>query len=240
MAASAASLYARLVAGLLLIYAIAVARPTTRTEHTSLLELKKHQFVLPISRAAATAAHNQSGDLLNINGSLVGVNDSRLPAMLLSLYDNMSRLILEEQDAKQRAALHDSLQEAMFENMENLVLPGMSVKKRAKLRKLVYSSVTDRFYVAQRFVLVGIIVVVVAVSLIVFVYWFVAYVIRGAMRRSPSDIGITELEDLDIYSTDDDGSSAGRYKRAKMKMSLTDPKIILSPRNALLGYRTLP
>ncbi|KAL1422442.1 hypothetical protein MTO96_022308 [Rhipicephalus appendiculatus] len=240
MAAVTASLCARFVAGQLLLYASAIARPTAGAEETSLLQLKKHQLVLPISRATATAAHNQSGHLLNINGSLVAVNDSRLPAILLSMYENMSRLISEEKDAKLRAALHDSLQEAMFENMENLVLPGMSVKRRAKVRKVVYSSVTDRFYVAQRFVLVGIIVVVVTVSLIAFVYWFVAYVIRGAMRRSPSDIGITELEDLEIYTTDDDGSSAGRYKRAKMKMSLADPKTILSPRNALLGYSPLP
>ncbi|KAL3223809.1 hypothetical protein MRX96_027117 [Rhipicephalus microplus] len=238
MAAATASLCARFVVGQLLLYTIAIARPTAGTEETLLLQLKKHQLVLPISRVTATAAHEHSGDLLNINGSLVAVDDSRLPAMLLSLYDNVSRLISEEHDAKLRASLHDSLQEAMFENVENLVLPGMGAKRRAKMRKVVYSSVADRFYVAQRYVLVGIIVVVVTVSLIVFVYWFVAYVIRGAMRRSPSDIGLTELEDLEIYTTDDDGSSAGRYKRAKMKMS--HPKIILSPRNALLGYSPLP
>ncbi|KAH6939582.1 hypothetical protein HPB50_019638 [Hyalomma asiaticum] len=239
MAAALALLCARLVAAHLLLYAVITSAGPTGTEKSSQLELEKYQLVLPISRAA-TGVHNQSDNLLIINGSLVAVNESRLPLMLLSLYDNMSRLILKEEDAKLRAALRDSLREAMFENIENLVMPGMDVERRARLRQLMYSSVTDSFYVAQRFVLVGIIAVVVTVSLIVFVYWFVAYVIRGAMRRSPSDIGLTELEDLDIYSTDDDGSSAGRYKRAKMKISLANAKVIVSPRNVLLGYSTLP
>ncbi|KAK8783813.1 hypothetical protein V5799_009821 [Amblyomma americanum] len=120
----------------------------------------------------------------------------------------------------------------MLKNIEKFVVPGMDDKKRAKIRRLKFGSVSDEFYNAERYVLVGIIVVVVTLSLVVLVYWFVAYVISGAMRRSPSDIGITELEDLDVYSTDDDGSSAGRYNRAR--------RIGLVPGRALLGYRRLP
>ncbi|XP_065294672.1 uncharacterized protein [Dermacentor albipictus] len=212
--AAAAALCARLVAGqlllLLLLHAVAAAG-SAETEQPSLLASQKHRFVLPVGRAAS--ADNQSGDVLN-------------------LYDNVSRLIHEEQDAKVRAALRDSLQAAMRENIENLVAPGKDVQRRAKVRQLGFGSVWDGLYVAQRYVLVGIIAVVVTVSLVVLVYWFVAHVIRGAMRRSPSSIGLTELEDLDVYSTDDDGSSAGRYNRAR--------KIALAPRNALLGYRPVP
>ncbi|XP_077512468.1 uncharacterized protein LOC144123525 [Amblyomma americanum] len=221
--AAAAALYAVLLAAQLG-HAAASAEPG---QPTPLLLVEGRRVLLPISRAS-----DDQGGMLNINGTVVGVHDSRLPAMLLSLYENVSRLILAEKDPELRVAFRDSLKDTMLKNIEKFVVPGMDDKKRAKIRRLKFGSVSDEFYNAERYVLVGIIVVVVTLSLVVLVYWFVAYVISGAMRRSPSDIGITELEDLDVYSTDDDGSSAGRYNRAR--------RIGLVPGRALLGYRRLP
>lgn len=195
-----------------------------------LLDASGRRVLLPMG---PTADHP---GLLNINGSLVNVHDSRLPALLLSLYRNMSRLVLREaQDPKLRATLRRTLQASMLESIESYVVPRMDKDKQAQIRQLKFGSVTDGFYTAERFVLVSIIVVVLTVSLVVFSYWFVAYIIKGAMRRSPSDIALTELEDLDLYSTEDDGSSAARYNRVR--------EVDLEPRRAAAsaprGYKPL-
>ncbi|XP_077553606.1 uncharacterized protein LOC144168510 [Haemaphysalis longicornis] len=203
--AAAGSLCAWFLAALLQ----AAAAGIDQAPSAGLVDVSGRRVSLPMGPAA-----DQPG-LLSINGSLVDVHDSRLPALLLSLYRNMSRLVLRDQDSKSRAALRRTLQASMLESIETYVVPRMDKDKQAQIRQLKFGSATDGFYTAERFVLVSIIVVVLTVSLVVFSYWFVAYIIKGAMRRSPSDIALTELEDLDLYSTEDEGSSAARYNRVR-------------------------
>lgn len=191
----------------------------TTAPRSLVLDPVNKRVMLPMSKG------DQSGTV-KVNGTLIAVQDSHLPAVLLSLYQNISREILTVPDVMLRNAFKDSLEVTLLKSIENLVVPGLDDKRKAKIRQLKFGGSSDSFYTVERVVLVSIIVVVVVVSTVVFVYWFVTTVLQVVLRRGRSDIGLTELDDLDVYSTDvdDDASSLTRQIRNKrgMKSRIND------------------
>ncbi|KAM7285745.1 hypothetical protein ISCGN_032630 [Ixodes scapularis] len=181
-----------------------------RDRPTPLLDLQNKMVVLPMSKG------DQAGTL-KINGTQIAVQDSRLPSVLLSLYQNISKEIYAVPNPKLRSAFRDSLEVTLLKSIEDLVVPGLDDKRKAKIRNLKFGANSDGFNKIERGVLVTIIVVVVVVALVVFVYWFVTTVLQAVLTDRRSEIGLTELEDLDVYSTDvdDEVASLTRHRNDK-------------------------
>lgn len=178
-----------------------------RNTRSSLLDTERKQVRIPISKSFVNT-------IVFINGTGVSVQDSRLPSILMSLYQNISREIAAEPDPKLRSAFQESLDIRLLDHIEKLIVPGLDSQQRAKIKNLRFKP--EGYYVAERAVLVAIILVVVGISVVVFIYWFVNTVLDAAVRRGNSQIGLTELDDLDVYSTEmDDESICSRRQKSR-------------------------